>query len=82
MMNEPLLGIVGLTSGFLLLGLLLLNLNLYSRWAWQFKAVAILLTSGFFVITYLSWNPPSGLADQGTAAATIQVGRGACAATE
>ena len=58
--NEALLGIIGLAVGYLLLGLLLLSLNLYSRWAWPVKATAILLTTCFYVITYLSWTPLLG----------------------
>lgn len=63
------LGITGILSAYILLALLLLSINLYSKWSWQLKAVTIILTSTFYVVTYyslpelLGWptsqNPPS-----------------------
>ncbi len=63
------LGITGIISAYILLALLLLSINLYSKWSWQIKAATIVLTSVFYVITYyslpglLGWptsqNPPA-----------------------
>jgi hypothetical protein len=63
------LGITGIIAAYILLALLLLSINLYSKWSWQVKAAAIVLTSVFYVVTYcslpalLGWptsqNPPS-----------------------
>lgn len=62
------LGITGLISAYILLAVLLLSINLYSKWSWQIKASTIILTSVFYVVTYyslpalLGWptsqNPP------------------------
>ena len=63
------LGITGIIAAYILLALLLLSINLYSKWSWQVKAATIVLTSVFYVVTYyslpalLGWptsqNPPS-----------------------
>ena len=63
------LGITGIISAYILLALLLLSINLYSKWSWQIKAATIVLTSVFYVVTYyslpglLGWptsqNPPA-----------------------
>ena len=63
------LGITGIIAAYILLALLLLSINLYSKWSWQVKAATIVLTSAFYVVTYyslpalLGWptsqNPPS-----------------------
>jgi len=62
------LGITGIIAAYILLALLLLSINLYSKWSWQVKAATIVLTSVFYVVTYyslpaiLGWptsqNPP------------------------
>ena len=54
------LGIAGIVAAYILIGLLLLSINLYSRWAWQVKAAATILTSAFYVITYFSLPPLLG----------------------
>jgi hypothetical protein len=50
-MTLPLAGIV---SAYVVTAVLLLSLNLASRWHWTIKATAIAMTSGFFGISYLS----------------------------
>lgn len=56
------LGITGIISAYVLLGLLLLSINLYSKWSWKVKAMTIVLTSAFYVITYFSFPPLLGWA--------------------
>jgi hypothetical protein len=50
-MTLPLAGIV---ASYVLTAVLLLSLNLASRWHWGMKAVAILITTGFFGVSYVS----------------------------
>jgi len=45
---------------YVLLGILLLSLNLRSRWSWWIKAGAILLTSGAYYLTYHSVDELKG----------------------
>ena len=54
------LGIAGLVAAYVLVALLLLSINLYSRWPWWVKAGTIALTSAFYVITYFSFPPLLG----------------------
>ena len=54
------LGITGIITAFILLALLLLSINLYSKWSWQVKAITIILTSVFYVVTYYSFPPLLG----------------------
>ena len=54
------LGITGIITAYVLLALLLLSINLYSKWSWQVKAFTIILTSAFYVITYFSFPPLLG----------------------
>lgn len=54
------LGITGIIAAYTLIGLLLLSINLYSKWSWQVKALSIILTSAFYVITYFSFPPLLG----------------------
>lgn len=54
------LGITGIISAYILIGLLLLSINLYSKWSWQVKAMTIIITSAFYVITYFSFPPLLG----------------------
>src|SRR5262245_24891079 len=42
-----------LVSAYVLIAVLLLNLNLASRWAWPIKAAAIAVTTGFFAASYI-----------------------------
>jgi hypothetical protein len=48
--------VLGLASAYLLLAVLLLSLNLTSLWRWWIKAGAIVVTTGFFAVTYLAVN--------------------------
>ena len=45
---------------YVLLGVLLLSLNLRSRWSWWIKVGAILLTSSAYYLTYHSVNELKG----------------------
>jgi hypothetical protein len=54
------LGLSGLVGAYILIALLLLGLVVYSHWPWQIKAGAIIVTSLFYVITYLSYPPLAG----------------------
>lgn len=54
------LGIAGLITAYVLIAVLLLSLNLYSNWSWKVKAGAIVITTAFFVISYLSFPPLLG----------------------
>ncbi len=54
------LGITGIISAYILIGLLLLSINLYSNWSWKVKAATIIITSAFYVITYFSFPPLLG----------------------
>lgn len=46
--------IIALTAAYAVIAVLLLSLNLTSRWAWQVKAAAIGVTTAFFAATYLA----------------------------
>jgi hypothetical protein len=50
-MTLPLAGIV---ASYVLVAVLLLSLNLASRWHWGMKAAAIVITTGFFGVSYFS----------------------------
>lgn len=54
------LSISGLVAAFILVALLLLSLNLYSNWSWPVKAGAIVITTAFYIITYVSFPPLLG----------------------
>jgi hypothetical protein len=54
------LGIAGITSAYILIALLLLSINLYSNWSWQVKAGTIIITTAFYVITFMSFPPLLG----------------------
>jgi|SRR5690606_2211400 hypothetical protein len=54
------LGLVGLISAYVLVALLLLSVNLYSAWRWQVKAAVTVVTSAFYIVTYLSLPPLLG----------------------
>ncbi len=45
--------IAPLVSAYVVIAVLLLNLNLASRWVWPIKAAAIVVTTGFFAASYL-----------------------------
>ena len=54
------LGISGLVAAYVIVALLLLALNLNSRWSWVIKALAIVLVSGLYLVTYYSFPPLLG----------------------
>ena len=54
------LGISGLIATYIVLAVLLLSINLYSKWSWQVKAMTILVTSAFYIISYFSFSPLLG----------------------
>ncbi|HEY5703829.1 MAG TPA: hypothetical protein VIV20_10210 [Gammaproteobacteria bacterium] len=49
------LGISGLIAAYILIAAILLSINLYSNWSWKVKASTIIITSFFYVITYISY---------------------------
>jgi len=50
----PLPTILATVAGYVVLSILLLSLNLTSRWKWWIKGSAIIVTGLFFFLTYLS----------------------------
>lgn len=54
------LGISGLITAYVLIAILLLSINLYSNWSWMVKAGTIVITTVFFVISYMSFPPLLG----------------------
>jgi hypothetical protein len=48
------LPLAGLVASYIVIAVLLLSLNLASRWHWGIKAAAILITTAFFGVSYLS----------------------------
>lgn len=54
------LGIGGLVTAYVIIALLLLSINLYSNWSWKVKAASIVVTSIFYIITFLSFPPLLG----------------------
>lgn len=54
------LGAAGLVAAYVVLGILLISLNLYSKWAWPIKVAGILVVAVFYVVTYRSIPPMLG----------------------
>ncbi len=54
------LGTSGLVAAYVLIALLLLSINLYSNWSWKIKGGTIIITSLFYIITYMSFPPLLG----------------------
>jgi len=54
------LSIAGLVAAYVLIALLLLSVNLYSNWSWQVKTGTVVITSAFYIVTYLSFPPLLG----------------------
>jgi hypothetical protein len=52
--NAMTLPLAGIVASYVLVAVLLLSLNLASRWHWGMKAAAIVITTGFFGVSYLS----------------------------
>jgi len=48
------LGMSGIIAAYILIALLLLSINLYSKWSWPVKAATIIVTSAFYAVTYYS----------------------------
>jgi hypothetical protein len=48
------LPLVGIAASYVVLAVLLLSLNLASRWHWGIKAIAIAITTFFFGVSYVS----------------------------
>jgi hypothetical protein len=47
-------GLVGVVAAYILLALLLLSINVASRWLWWVKGAAIVVTTAYFVHSYTS----------------------------
>ncbi len=58
------LGVIGIVISYVVIAVLLLSLNLTSRWVWWVKALAIVVTAGFFLESYLSLNSVLGFATE------------------
>lgn len=54
------MAVAGLTAAFMTLAVLLLSLNFASIWKWWVKAGAIVVTTGFFAVSYFSMNTMLG----------------------
>ena len=54
------LGTTGLIASYIMLAVLLLSINLYSKWSWQVKAGTVIITTGFYVISFFSIPPLLG----------------------
>jgi hypothetical protein len=52
--NAMTLPLAGIIASYVLIAVLLLSLNLASRWQWGMKAAAIVITTCFFGVSYLS----------------------------
>lgn len=54
------IGAAGLVAAYIIIGLLLLSINLYSKWSWPVKVATIVVTSVFYLVTYFSIPPLLG----------------------
>lgn len=52
----PIASILATVAAYVVIAVLLLSLNLASRWQWWIKGVAIVVTGAFFVFTFLAIN--------------------------
>lgn len=52
--NTMTLPLAGIVASYVLIAVLLLSLNLASRWHWGVKAAAVVITTCFFGVSYLS----------------------------
>ena len=48
------LGTSGLIAAYVVVALLLLSVNLYTRWSWRVKALCTAVVAAFYLITYFS----------------------------
>ena len=55
-----LLGKSGLVAAYVIVALLLISLNLYTRWSWRVKALLIGIVSALYLVTYYSLPPLLG----------------------
>ena len=55
-----LLGKSGLVAAYIIVALLLVSLNLYTRWSWRVKAALVVIVSSFYLVTYFSLPPLLG----------------------
>jgi hypothetical protein len=62
-----------LVSSYVVVAVLLLNLNLASRWAWPIKAGAIAITTGFFAASYVGAVSLLGWPSRSTLPARFQL---------
>lgn len=51
----PTLNVAGLITAYVVIAVLLLSINLYSRWSWWAKVVTNVIVAGFFWVTYTSY---------------------------
>ena len=51
----PTLEFAGLMTAYVVIAMLLLSLNLYSRWNWWIKILTNIVVASFFWVTYLSF---------------------------
>lgn len=49
-----------LVAAYVLIALLLLSINLYSKWSWRVKTLTVIAVSAFYLITYFSIPPLLG----------------------
>ena len=54
------MGVIGLSAAYVLIALLLISLNMRSTWHWALKTIAVIVTSAFYIITYISLPPLLG----------------------
>ena len=54
------LGVTGIITAYIILAVLLLSINLYSNWPWYVKIGTVVITSIFYIITYISMPPILG----------------------
>ena len=59
------LSVSGLITAYILIAVLLLSINFYSNWSWQVKAGTIIITTIFYVITFMSFSPLLGWPTEG-----------------
>lgn len=48
------LGVAGLIAAYIFIALLVLSINLYSRWSWPVKAGTVIAASALYIVSYLS----------------------------
>jgi hypothetical protein len=56
----PKLEFTGLIAAYVVIAVLLLSLNLYSRWSWWARIITNIIVAGFFWVTYVSYQEMLG----------------------